>query len=126
MQELQERGQMREMSRNQHIASLSSKPIADPHWGILRLQIAGCRELGKRVTGSPERFCRLSGPQLAAVPDHSWPSSARRGSSRGPLNRLLPAFRKGPTGIDVGTDGLTVMNEIQIHDRHTPSRRPKS
>src|SRR5262245_44138566 len=102
---------MGKMAGDQHIARLAAQAIADPFGAIVRLQIGGGTEWSKRIASSPEFLRRLPGAQLAAVPDDLGMGRAR-GRRGGDAHRVRrPCRRQRTTRVDVGTNGISVMDE---------------
>jgi hypothetical protein len=106
---------MREVAGNENVARLSFQAIADPLRRIVRLQIPGRGEFGRRVARLSKQFSGLPRAQLAAVPDDRR-SNAARCNVCGKLFDLGAALRRQrPPGIHVGPHRLTVMNEDEVH-----------
>ena len=83
--------------------------------GILRPEAAHHPELRKRIAGAGEGLRRLPRAELAAVPDGR--RAERRGLARARERRGLrpPARRERALRIDVGTDGVGVMDQVYSH-----------
>ena len=89
----------------------ASNPFRRVGW----LQAARSREFRERLARAPECLSRLAGAQLAAVPDDR---RFDRSLGRRPSHLLdsdTPLCRQRPLRIDVRGDGVTVVNEVELH-----------
>ena len=68
-----------------------------------------CRE---GVAGAPERFGRLTGAKLAAVPHDCGVRASGRGFGCKATDLLPSFFRKRAPRIDIGPDRVAVMDKI--------------
>src|SRR4051812_42296587 len=106
---------MWEVADEQDVARLTSQSAANPGGRVVWLQVARGRELSQRVACAPEAFGRLACAQLPAVPDDRRPRTAARGFGGRTLDRFTSAWRQRPPRIDLGPDGLAMMDEEQLH-----------
>ena len=91
-----------------------AEAVAHPLGGILRLQIAGRRELRERVAGAPEGLGRLLRAELAAVPDDRGLDASRRRAGGQALDSQTAARGERPLRIDLRADGVAVMDEDEM------------
>src|SRR6185295_16190678 len=83
-----------------------------PFRRISRLQIADRRERSQRITRAPERFRRLAGAQLAAVPDRMWMDAAQSRRTSEIVGRCTSDWRKRLLRIFLWAERGRVMDEI--------------
>ena len=102
-------------SGNQNVGRLALQPIANPRRRIVRLKVTRGAERCQSVAGTPEFFGGLSGPQLAAMPHDGRLDAARGRSGRQFDDCLAPGNRQRPAKIDFRTNGVAVVNEIEVH-----------
>ena len=100
---------------DQYVARLAAQTIAQPRRRVVRLQIPRRRQVRERVAGPPERFGGLPRPQLAAVPGDRGPRAAPHRLLRRPLDGLAARRREWTPGIEIGSDGVAMMNEEEMH-----------
>ena len=117
--------QVRKVPGDQDVARLGGKPVADPRRRIVRQQAPRGREFRERIAGAPECLRGLTRAQLSAVPDDGRPRASRRGLRRQHLRLALPGGRQRPARVDLRTDGVTVMDQIQLRGA-MPFRPPES
>ena len=99
------------MTGQEDVARFSTKPVGDPFWRIIGLEVPRRRKLGQRVARTPERFGSLFRAQLATVPHN--------GRLHAPCSRFgckthylrLPVRRQRTLRIDFRADGVAVMNK---------------
>jgi hypothetical protein len=127
-------GQMWKMSGDQDVARFTRQAIAHPRRRIGGLQIACRRKLGQRVARTPEGLGSLLRSEFSAVPDDIGMNAAFCGKRRQSIDGGLADWRERPARIDLGTNSVAVVNEIQVHGvektsfalsdarRRTPSR----
>jgi len=84
---------MREMSREEDVASLAAKLIGDPLRRIVWLKMTCRRELRERVARAPKTFCGLLRPEFSAVPDDRWLDPLRRTIGRELIDSGAPMRR---------------------------------
>ena len=106
-------GQVREVTRDQNVARFAAEAIAYSRRRIDRLEIGGRGEFREGVAGAPERFGRLTGAKLAAVPHDCGVRASRRGFGCKATDLLPSFFRKRAPRIDVGPDRVAVMDKIK-------------
>jgi hypothetical protein len=109
--ETQQAIEMRHVADEENRPGLLSQLVAYPRRRILRLQSAHRCEWRERIARAPEQLGGLTGTKLSAVPH-----VVRLHTSRGCLRRQsrcsgAPCLGQRPHGIDVGPDGLGVVNE---------------
>lgn len=115
IQEREQSGQVRKVSDEHQIARFVAQAIPHDHRRIRRLEIAGRRERAERVAGAPEYLRRLAAAQLSAVPHDIGASAARRGVGRKPFDSGAAASRERPARIDLRSQGVAVMNQVEKH-----------
>lgn len=106
---------MRKVTRNDNVAGLAAKAIADPAWRIIGLKIACRRQFCKGVAGSPERLGCLLRPQFATVPDDCRMGAASGGVRRGEIYFRPTDCRQRTLRIDLRANCFAVMYQIQMH-----------
>ena len=103
---------MRKVARDQDVALLSTQPLCNPLRRIVGLEIPRRTKLGQGVTGAPQRLGGLLRAQLAAVPDNGGPGAASGRLRREPFDVGAAVDRQRPLRVDVRSDGVAVMDEI--------------
>ena len=102
------------MARDQDVAGLAAQAIANPFGRVVRLQISGRAEIRQGVAGPPERLCRLTSAEFAAMPDNRRAGPQTRGGCRQPSHVLLADRRQRTTRIDLGTDRVAVVDQYNF------------
>ena len=103
------------MTGEQHAPRLVRDFVAHPLRRILGMESAHHPELRHWVARAQEALGSLARAQLAAVPDHVGLDAviARRAGERGRMRQA--ARRERPLRIDLGADGVGVMNQHELH-----------
>ena len=114
-QQREQPGEMREVTRDQHVARFAAQPVAHPCRWIVGLQIARRREFRERVARAPARLGRLACAQFPAVPDDGGLRAAGGGIGGDTQDRCLPPRREWASRVDIWADGVAMMNEKQLH-----------
>src|SRR5262245_31365772 len=112
-QEPNQSRQMREVTGDGDVARLGAETIANPVRRIVRLHVASRGEFRQRIARAPKRLSGLLGAQLSAVPDDRRPGAAGRRLGADTLGLLTAARRQRTARIDVRTDRVAVMDEIE-------------
>ena len=115
---------MREMADEQNVARFTDEAVPNPFRRVARLQVTGGRELRERIARTPEGLSGLLRPKLPAVPHHSRANAATGGLTGEKIHRRAPNRRQWSLRIDLGSDGITVMNQEKMHDMHDSARKP--
>lgn len=115
---------MREMPDEQNVARFAHESIANPPWRVAGLQVARRGELRERVAGTPEGFSGLLRPKLAAVPDDRRTNATTSGLTREKIHRRTSNQRQWSLRVDLRSDGVTVMNQVKMHEMHDSAREP--
>lgn len=115
---------MRKVADEQDVPRFSDQTIPHPGGRIARLQVAGGAELSERIARAPERFRRLFRPKLSAVPHHSRANATTRCLGRKKIHRRTSNRRQWSLRIDFRSNGVTMMNQIEMHDMHDSARQP--
>jgi hypothetical protein len=103
------------VSSDQNVARFGAQAIAHPARRIVGLQIVRRSKLGKRVARPPERLGGLTRAQLAAVPDDRRSRTSSGGLCRETLDLSSSHSGEGALRINVRTDSVTVMNQVEVH-----------
>jgi len=119
-EQLQQAREVRHVSGDKQVAILGANLIQNPRGRIVGLQISRRAERRQRIASTPQRFSRLPGAQLAAVPHHFGPRAARGGFGRKPRDLALTPFRQRAPAVDFRTDRVTVMDEKQLRGNTPP------
>jgi len=112
------------MPDEQNVARFAHETIANPPWWVAGLQVARRSELRERIARSPEGFSGLLRSKLAAVPDDGRTNAATSGLGREQIYRRTPNQRQWSLRVDLGSDGVTVMNQVKMHEMHDSAREP--
>jgi len=115
---------VREMPDEQNVARFAHESIANPPWRIAGLQVARRGELRERVACTPEGFSGLLRPKLAAVPDDRRTNATTSGLTREKIHRRTSDQRQWSLRVDLRSDGVTVMNQVKMHEMHDSAREP--
>ena len=106
---------MREVTGNDNVAGLAAEAIADPAGRIIGLKIACRRQFSKRVAGSPERLGGLLRAQFTTVPDDGRVGAASGSFRRGEIHFRPTDCRQRTLRIDLRSNRIAVMYQIQMH-----------
>jgi len=112
------------MPNQQNVARFADEPIANPPWRVTRLQVARRAELRERIARTPEGFSGLLRSKLAAVPDDGRMNATASGLIREKINRRASNERQWSLRVDLRSDGVTVMNQVKMHEMHDSAREP--
>jgi hypothetical protein len=106
--------QMVKVSGDQDVSRFSAKAIENPLRRVVGLKITCRREFRESIALAPEFLRSLLRAKLAAVP-HDGGLYASRGTKRSQArNGLAAGRRQGTPRIDVGPDGVAMVDE---HDQ---------
>jgi len=103
---------MRIVTGDEDVARFAAQAIANPLGRVVGLKVARRRKRCEGVAGAPERFGRLTGAKLAAVPHDCRVRASGRRFSRKTTDLLPSLFRKRAPRIDVGPYRVAVMDKI--------------
>ena len=98
-----------------HVAGLASDVIAGPLGRVVRLEAVEGGELRERIAGAQKRLAGLAGAQLAAVVDRLRPTEAAGRFYGETGDRLAAGRRQRALRIDVRSDGVAVVYEVEDH-----------
>jgi hypothetical protein len=110
------------MPDEENVAPFAHETIANPPWWVAGLQVARRSELRERIARTPEGFSGLLRSKLAAVPDDGRTNAATSGLGREKIDRCTPNQRQWSLRVDLRSDGITVMNQVKMHDMHDSAR----
>src|SRR5262249_11538062 len=114
-QQREQSRQVREVPGDQHVAVLAAQSVAHPRGRAVGLQISRRGGLRQGIARAPERLGGRPRPQFAAVPHEGGARAARRRLSRQPRHVRRADRRERPPRIDLGADGVAVMDQEEVH-----------
>jgi Protein of unknown function (DUF2569) len=112
------------MANEQNVACFADETIANPPWRIPGLQVARGGELRERIARTPEGFSSLLRPKLAAVPDDGRTNATTSDLSRQKIHPRTSNRGQWSLRVDLRSDGVTVMNQVKMHEMHDSAREP--
>ena len=113
-EEGQQSRQMREVAGNQDVTRFAAKPVAHTRRRIARLKIGRRGEFREGIAGAPERLRRLPRAKLAAVPDDGRARPTGSCVRCGTIGLRYANRRERTSSVDLGADGVGVVNEEQL------------
>ena len=105
---------MRIVTRDQDVMRLATEAILDPLGRVVRLEVARRGERREGVANAPERLGCLPRAKLSTVPHHYRTRAARCRVGGEALNFCAPSFGQRPARIDIRSDRVAMMNEIEV------------
>jgi len=112
------------MPDEENVARFAHETIANPPWWVARLQVSRRSELRERIARTPEGLSGLLRSKLAAVPDDGRTNAATSGLGREKIYRRTPNQGQWSLRVDLRSDGVTVMNQVKMHEMHDSAREP--
>lgn len=112
------------MADEQNVARFTDETIANPRGRVAGLQVARRGELREWIARTPEGFGGLLRSQLAAVPDDGGTNAATGDLTGEQIDRRTSNRRQWSLRVDFRSDGVTVMNQVKMHDMHDSAREP--
>jgi hypothetical protein len=112
------------MPDEQNVTRFAHEAIPKPSGRVAGLQVARRGELRQRIARTPEGFSGLLRSKLAAVPDDRRTNAATSGLACEKIHRRTSNQRQWSLRVDFRSDGVTVMNQVKMHEMHDSAREP--